>query len=130
MQTSNYFTSYNFQGYQIPKGWTIAYGIRDTHETADWPHVDQFNPDRWEELTNTSNRYDFLPFGSGSRACVGKEFAKLFLKVFTIELIRNASWKKLKPETEISYLPVPHPKDNLPLQFSQIPAFRKRVHTA
>ncbi len=118
------------QGYQIPKGWTISYGIRDTHETSDaFEEVDKFNPDHWASDTVEATRYDYVPFGGGSRACVGKEFAKLVMKILTIELVRTCSWRLLRPDVPYTYFPVPRPKDNLPVQFTAVGAFRRRAYT-
>ena len=57
------------------------YSIRDTHECSElFTDSDKFDPDRWAQLSG-QEKFHFLPFGVGSRACVGKEFAKLVIKV-------------------------------------------------
>ena len=66
-----------------------------------------FDPDRWlsqksnsgdaadeendEKTTNESapQTRGLLYFGIGSRSCVGKEFAKLFLRIFLLEFART-----------------------------------------
>lgn len=122
--------SFIFQGYQIPKGWTVVYSIRDTHQTSvAFDDVDQFDPDRWLRPQNLKIKNDFLPFGSGSRSCVGKEFAKLLLKIVTIELVRNCSWWLVKGKTTIAHLPVPHPMDGMPIRITEVSAYRRRAYT-
>ncbi|GFS16682.1 cytochrome P450 26A1-like [Elysia marginata] len=112
--------SFTLKGYHIPAGWTLGYSIRDTQHMSNlFPNVDTFDPDRW--LGNSSSRedkFDYLPFGGGTRSCVGKEFAKLFLKVFIVEVVRSCSWNLINNNVTMSYLPVPHPVDGLPLRFS------------
>ena len=125
-----YFFKSSFQGYQIPKGWTIMVGIRDLHETAAcFDHLDAFDPSRWEHHQSDDTRQSFLPFGSGPRVCVGKEFAKLFLKLFLVELCRSCSWRMSRTHCQVKKFPVPHPVDNLPLQFTSCDAFRRRAKT-
>lgn len=118
-----------FQGYQIPKGWSIVYSIRDSHETS--PVVEKpevFNPDRWSGL-NIDDRTHYFPFGGGKKGCAGKEFAMLMLKVFVIELCRGACWDVKNPSPEIKYLPVPNPADNLPMVFQRLEENRARAST-
>ena len=110
---------YFFQGYQIPKGWCVTYGIRDTHETSEmFQDLDKFDPDRWTHSSvNSSGNFEYLPFGGGRRACAGKDLALLMLKIFTVELVRCSSWTVSNTDVTFSTFPVPYPKDNLPCVF-------------
>ena len=74
--------------------------------------------------------FSYVPFGWGQRSCVGKKYVEMFLKVFVVELVRNARWRLLNGVPEMLYMPVPHPKDNLPLQFHDNPPdLRRRAFT-
>lgn len=40
--------------------------------------VERFDPDRWNNAENAEiRRYTYLPFGAGSRMCVGMKLANL-----------------------------------------------------
>ncbi|ESO95169.1 hypothetical protein LOTGIDRAFT_189041 [Lottia gigantea] len=120
--------SFELDGYQIPKGWTLAYSIRETQEAAEvFNHGEKFAPERWNSIKD--EKFSYLPFGGGGRACVGKELAKLVLKIFAIELSRSCKWRLLNESAKINYLPVPHASDGLPIEFSQIITNRPRAFT-
>ncbi|KAM9324945.1 cytochrome P450 26A1 [Gastrophryne carolinensis] len=106
-------------GYQIPKGWNVIYSIADTHEVADvFPNKEEFNPDRFlTPLPEDSSRFNFIPFGGGARSCVGKEFAKILLKIFIVELCRNCDWELLNGAPTMKTGPIVYPVDNLPTKF-------------
>lgn len=91
----------------------------------------EFNPDRWGNSSGPEPSVpvkEFLPFGSGSRSCAGKDFARLLLKVLIFELVRNCSWD-VSGKSKIKYFPVPHPTDGLPTHFTGNEAFRRRSNT-
>ncbi|XP_050396659.1 cytochrome P450 26B1-like [Patella vulgata] len=120
--------SFELDGYQVPRGWTLAYSIRETQEAAEmFSDGEKFDPDRWNQIKD--EKFHYLPFGAGSRACPGKELAKLILKIFAIELSRSCTWKLLNESAQINYLPVPHAADGLPVEFSQIITNRPRAFT-
>ena len=49
-----------------------------------------FDPDRWLEGTAAATRaFTFLPFGAGSRRCIGEEIAWLEGRVILAELVRS-----------------------------------------
>ncbi|CAE5963031.1 unnamed protein product [Arabidopsis arenosa] len=75
--------------YKIPAGW-IFMGYPNDHfnpKNYDDPLV--FNPWRWEgkDLGAIVSR-TYIPFGAGSRLCVGAEFAKLQMAIFIHHLSR------------------------------------------
>ncbi|KAL3865139.1 hypothetical protein ACJMK2_006760 [Sinanodonta woodiana] len=121
--------TFELEGFQIPKGWKVAYSIRDTHEmshTFDSP--DDFDPDHWNSVVD--DRYEFLPFGGGKRMCPGKELAMLFLKIFAIELSRCSTWTLQNETTSFRSFPIPFPADDLPIKFlGSSEKFRGRLCT-
>ncbi|GCC22290.1 hypothetical protein chiPu_0000677 [Chiloscyllium punctatum] len=111
-------------GYQIPKGWNVIYSICDTHDVAtNFSKKEEFNPDRFMEgcLENESCKFSYIPFGGGSRSCVGKEFAKILLKIFTVELVRACDWELLNGPPTMKTNPLLYPVDNLPTKFTPFP---------
>lgn len=109
------------QGYQIPKGWTVMYSIRDTHETAEiFKNPELFDPERFvtAQAENRSSRFSYVPFGGGVRSCVGKELAQIILKTLTIELIRTCKWTLATEKfPKMQTVPIVHPVNGLHVNF-------------
>ncbi|XP_051778798.1 cytochrome P450 26A1 isoform X1 [Erpetoichthys calabaricus] len=112
--------TFELNGYQIPKGWNVIYSICDTHDVAPiFPNKDEFNPDRFmTDLPEDASRFNYIPFGGGSRSCVGKEYAKILLKIFLIELAKSCNWTLLNGPPTMKTGPTVYPVDNLPTKFS------------
>uniref|UniRef100_A0A8C6YCX3 Cytochrome P450 26A1 n=1 Tax=Naja naja TaxID=35670 RepID=A0A8C6YCX3_NAJNA len=112
--------TFELNGYQIPKGWNVIYSISDTHSVAElFTNKEEFNPDRFmAPFPEDASRFSFIPFGGGLRSCVGKEFAKLLLKIFTVELARNCDWQLLNGPPVMKTGPTVYPADNLPTKFT------------
>ncbi len=108
------------QGYQIPKGWNVIYSICDTHDVAEvFPNKDEFQPERFMgKGLEDGSRFNYIPFGGGSRMCVGKEFAKVLLKIFLVELTQQCNWILLNGPPTMKTGPTVYPVDNLPTKFS------------
>ena len=111
-----------FEEFTFPEGWQVIYEINTTHEDPElYPEAEKFNPDRFETDTLTAiSKYGFLPFGGGFRECIGKEFARLEIKLFAIYLIENYEWQ-LEPNQDLSpaIAPTPYPKDGLKVTFQK-----------
>ncbi|EOA18528.1 hypothetical protein CARUB_v10007083mg, partial [Capsella rubella] len=91
---------FKFGDYTIPAGW-IFMGYANVHfnpEKYDDPL--EFNPWRWkkEDLGSILSK-TYIPFGAGSRLCVGAEFAKLQMAIFIHHLFRYR-WS-MKKETKV-----------------------------
>lgn len=102
-------------GYQFPEGWNLIYEITLTHQSS-FNQPGEFNPDRFNpNLSEDRHKpYSYIPFGGGVRECLGKELARLEMKLFAAHLIRDYDWK-LQPSQnlDINPIPVPHPRDGL-----------------
>lgn len=111
--------TFELNGYQIPKGWNVIYSICDTHDVAEiFPHKEEFQPERFLcAPCSDSARFQYIPFGGGSRKCVGKEFAKVLLKIFLVELVSKSHWTLLNGPPTMKTGPTVYPVDNLPTKF-------------
>lgn len=113
-----------FNGYLIPKGWNILCQINQTHqEEAVYPEPSRYNPERFnpEQPNNPGKTYNYIPFGAGMRECLGKEFARLEMKLFATHLVRNYQWELIpNQDTELTTVPVPRPRDGLKVKFEKI----------
>ncbi|NMG08657.1 cytochrome P450 [Brasilonema sp. UFV-L1] len=66
--------------YEFPAGTLLVPSIYLTHHRPDlYPQPKQFRPERF--LERKYSQYEFLPFGGGSRRCIGMAFAMFEMKV-------------------------------------------------
>ncbi|KAK5168932.1 uncharacterized protein LTR77_006241 [Saxophila tyrrhenica] len=69
-----------FCGYFVPGGSVCGIQSHTMHrDPSIWPHPEVFDPSRWDEPTK-DQLHAFLPFGGGSRVCLGMHFAQLELR--------------------------------------------------
>ncbi|WP_353769821.1 cytochrome P450 [Okeania sp. SIO1F9] len=109
-----------FGGYSIPKGWLIQYQIGKTQQDETlYPEHKNFDPDRFapENAVDKQKIFGYIPFGGGMRECLGKEFARLEMKIFAAKLLRSYEWELL-PEQDLSLVavPTPNPRDGLKIK--------------
>jgi retinoid hydroxylase len=116
--------SCEFGGYSIPKGWDVYYQIPETHQDSQvYTHPEQFDPDRWSEKRSQDKQKAFshIPFGGGIRECLGKEFARLEMKLFAALLVRNYMWELVPGQNlERVVLPFSRPRDGLKVKVSRL----------
>jgi len=66
--------------WEIPRGYTILVSIADLHENADiFPEPDRFDPHRFVDIKPPT--FAWLPFGGGTRRCIGAAFANTEMDV-------------------------------------------------
>ena len=115
-----------FNGYLIPKGWSALYQVNRTHkDTNVYTEPEQFDPKRFapERAEDKAKPFSHIPFGGGVRECIGKEFAKLEMKLFAALLIREYEWELLPEQNlELVMIPTPHPRDGLRVKFRRTAA--------
>ncbi|MEL4894312.1 cytochrome P450 [Crocosphaera sp. Alani8] len=108
---------FEFEGYRIPKNWTVQYQIAQTHQQNDtFPNYQIFDPERFspENMANKQKSFGYVPFGGGLRECLGKEFAGLEMKIFASILVLNCHWELLPDQNlEMITIPSPRPRDGL-----------------
>lgn len=70
----------SLKGYQLEPGTIVIGCIYLTHQRQDlYPEPKQFKPERF--LERQFSPYEYLPFGGGSRRCIGMAFAQFEMKV-------------------------------------------------
>ncbi|KAI9175314.1 hypothetical protein H9P43_006675 [Blastocladiella emersonii ATCC 22665] len=99
----------------LPKGLVIYYPIQAIHTNPQLWGADAatFRPERWsnevhhatmptESIPAGKSRlippYGFMPFLGGARACIGRAFAIMEVKLFTARLVSRYSWRLADPE--------------------------------
>ncbi|MGL5794205.1 MAG: cytochrome P450 [Waterburya sp.] len=113
--------TFEFGGYSIPKGWVVQYQIAQTHKDEElYPESDRFNPERFapNQAVDKQASFGYIPFGGGLRECLGKEFARLEMRLFASKLLQNYQWELLPHQNlELVAVPTPHPHDGLKVNF-------------
>ena len=115
--------TFEFDGYRIPQGWNIQYQIAQTHRDEElYPESDRFDPERFapDNSVDKQASFGYIPFGGGLRECLGKEFARLEMRLFASKLVQNYQWELL-PNQDLDFVtvPTPHPRDGLKVNFSR-----------
>jgi cytochrome P450 len=78
-------------GYEVPVGMEINPSIRTMHQRADlYPHPKQFRPERFLD-PGAPDTYTWLPFGGGTRRCLGASFALTEMRVAIARVLARAT---------------------------------------
>jgi cytochrome P450 len=69
---------HEFGGFSVPKKSLVLASQFVTHRDARfWENPDEFQPERWENLSikEAGNKFIYFPFSKGVRSCIGEQFA-------------------------------------------------------
>jgi cytochrome P450 family 110 len=73
-------TAVNVTGHSLEPGTVVVGSIYLTHRRKEiYPEPDQFRPERFLERRFSS--FEYLPFGAGTRRCIGMAFAQFEMKL-------------------------------------------------
>lgn len=84
----------------IPPGVEINPSIRIIHRSDElYPAADQFRPERFlgSEVPDT---YTWVPFGGGTRRCIGASFAQLEMRIVIARVLERTSLRAAQSEPE------------------------------
>lgn len=113
--------SCEFNGYQIPKGWRVIYDPSTTHQDGSiYTQPERFDPGRFapKRAEDYQKSKSYIPFGGRLRWCLGREFARLEMKLFAAMLIREYEWELLPGQNlDMVVFPNLHPRDGLRVKF-------------
>jgi cytochrome P450 family 135 len=71
---------YQLGEWELPPGTMIMLNALMLHQHSDiYPEPDRFRPERF--LEQPAGKYTWIPFGGGPRACIGRSFATLEMKI-------------------------------------------------
>ncbi|MCV7257157.1 cytochrome P450 [Mycobacterium shimoidei] len=81
-------SDFNLGGWRIPQGRTVLVRIADIHDDPQiFPHPERFDPTRF--LGSRPAPQTWLPFGVGSRRCVGAEFVSAEMDIVLRTVLEN-----------------------------------------
>jgi cytochrome P450 len=85
-------------GYEVPVGVEINPSIRTIHRRADlYPNPQVFSPERFLDQT-APDTYTWVPFGGGTRRCLGASFAVTEMRVVLARVLERAVLSPADPE--------------------------------
>jgi len=91
---------FRLNGYVIPPGVEINPSIRMIHRRADlYPDPARFDPERFLG-ENAPDTYTWVPFGGGTRRCLGASFALMEMRVVLARVLERASLAAADPELD------------------------------
>jgi cytochrome P450 len=121
--------SYEFAGKTVPGGAYVSYSSWVSHHLPEvFPEPEQFRPERFSrERKAALPKGAYIPFGAGSRICIGMRFGQLEVKAIASELLRRYDFA-LAPGFELRtrQMPTIGPRGGMPLIVHR----RARVATA
>jgi cytochrome P450 family 135 len=87
-------------GYEIPTGIEINPSIRVIHRRADlYPQPFEFRPERFLG-PDAPDTYTWIPFGGGTRRCLGASFALMEMRIVLRRVLERAVLRAAEPELE------------------------------
>jgi cytochrome P450 len=90
----------SYGGYQLPEGAVVMAGIYLAQTNPDeYPDPQAFRPERWLESAPPES-FANIPFGGGTRRCLGAAFAQMEMRVVLRELLASAELEPADPEPE------------------------------
>ncbi|XP_059608190.1 probable cytochrome P450 12b2, mitochondrial [Phlebotomus argentipes] len=111
------------QGYKIPKDTGVLMHNQAVHmDEKYFPESKSFLPERWlrsQDKHENYNPFTFLPFGHGSRVCIGRRFAELEIECLVMRMVRSYHLEWHHPPPEIRSLTINMPHGDLKLRLQE-----------
>jgi cytochrome P450 family 135 len=87
-------------GYELRAGTVVMAAIYLAHTRADvYPEPYAFRPERF--LDGGPETFSWIPFGGGTRRCIGAAFAELEMRVAIETILRSVELRAASPEPEL-----------------------------
>jgi cytochrome P450 len=106
-------------GIHVPGGAFVNYCSWASHYLPDvFPEPERFRPDRFEpEAKAALPKGAYVPFGGGSRTCIGMRFGQLEVKAIAAAILRRFRPELAEPQRELSIrqMPTLSPRGGLPV---------------
>jgi cytochrome P450 len=109
---------FEFGGHHVPKGAYVNYCSWASHRIPEvFPEPEAFRPERFARDRKAAlPKGAYVPFGGGSRICIGKRFGQMEVKLVTTRLLQRHRLELLPGRTlTIRQMPTLSPRDGLPM---------------
>jgi cytochrome P450 len=113
--------SFEFGGVQVPAGVNVNYSSWVSHRLPDvWDEPEAFRPERFApEAKAAMRKGQYVPFGGGSRTCIGMRFGQLEIKAIATSILRR--WRLEVDrgyELTVRQMPTIGPRGGLPVRIT------------
>ena len=110
--------TFEFAGHVVPGGMPVHYCSWASHRLPEvFPEPDEFRPSRFAPDAKVAlPKGAYVPFGGGSRTCIGMRFGQLEIRTIATLILRRFRLV-LRPgyRMEIRQMPTLSPRDGLPM---------------
>ncbi|KAJ6535342.1 cytochrome P450 [Mycena vulgaris] len=97
--------SFQLMEYSLPPGTVVGTQAWSVHKDPEvFPSPERFDPERWlgDKPDSALRAAHMMPFGLGTRACVGQQLAQANLRIALATIVRNFSIKADASTTKVS----------------------------
>jgi cytochrome P450 len=111
--------AFEFQGHSVPANAHVSYCSWASHHLPDvWPEPDAFRPRRFSEENKAQlSQGAYVPFGGGSRTCIGMRFGQAEIALIARGILERSRLDLLPGhELKIRQAPTISPRDGLPMR--------------
>ncbi len=111
--------SFEFAGATVPGGAHVEYCSWASHHLPDvWPAPERFDPGRFSEENKAKiPQGAYVPFGGGSRTCIGMRFGQAELAIIARAILERHRLELLPGfELDIRHAPTISPRAGLPVR--------------
>ena len=122
---------FEFGGYTVPRDAYVNYCSWASHRIPEvFPDPEAFIPERFTpERKAALPRGAYVPFGGGSRICIGKRFGQTEVKLVATMLLQRLRLDALPGRTmTVRQMPTLSPKGGLPMRRALPPALLDEQH--
>jgi cytochrome P450 len=89
---------FRLNGYEVPPGVEINPSIRLIHRREDlYPDAMAFRPERFL-VEDPPDTYTWIPFGGGTRRCLGASFALMEMRIVIARVLERAALRAADPK--------------------------------
>ena len=115
-------SAFEFEGHTVPARAFVNYCSWASHHLPDvFPEPEEFRPERFApQAREALPKGAYVPFGGGSRTCIGMRFGQLEVRtIATLILARVSSRCPTDFELSIRQMPTISPRDGLPMRVAR-----------
>ncbi len=117
--------AFEFEGHAVPGGAFVNYSSWASHHLPDvWPEPERFHPERFApEARAAIPKGAYVPFGGGSRTCIGMRFGQLEVRTIATLILRRFALELPGDFVlAIREMPTIGPRGGLPMLVRRAPA--------